>query len=116
MVMLVHGPVAVLDLRISKWLGLSDPSIVGDPNYSSSETLRLDDISTLQVRDIKIRLSRRHGFRSDEIGRMLHKRELIDTLSYEEHKLRQKEMDQRKMFLMMRGIMVTLVCVILTMF
>ena len=54
MVMLVPGPAAVLDLGISEWLGLSDPSIVGDPKYSSSETLRLDDISALRVRDIRL--------------------------------------------------------------
>ena len=54
MVMLVPGPAVVLDLRISEWLGLSDPSIVGDPKYSSSETLRLDDISALRVRDIRL--------------------------------------------------------------
>jgi len=113
---LVPGPTAALDLGLSEWLGLSAPSIIGDPEFSTSETLSLDDISALRVRDIKRRLSRRHGFGADEIGRMLDKRELINTLSYEEHKLRQKEMDQRKMFLMRRGIMVALVCVILTMF
>ena len=54
MVMLVTGTVAVLNLGISEWLGLSDPSIVGDPKYSSSETLRLDDISALRVGDIRL--------------------------------------------------------------
>ena len=54
MVMLVPGPAVVLDLRISEWLGLLEPSIVGYPKYSSSKTLPLDDISALRVWDIKL--------------------------------------------------------------
>ena len=87
MVMLVPGPVAVLDLDISEWLGLLDPSIVGEPKYLSSKTLRLGCISALRVRDIKLRLSRSHGFRADEIGQILDKRELVHILIYEENNL-----------------------------
>ena len=64
-----------------------DPFIVRDPGLSSSEILSMDDISALQVRDIKRRISRRHGFRADEIGWILDKRELVHILIYEENNL-----------------------------
>ena len=105
MVILVPGPEAALDLRIYEWFGLSEPSIVINPEFLSSETLSLDDIPPLQVHGTKRQLSWRCGFGADKIERILDKQEIINTLSYEEHKLQPKNDRQgvgRRTFGMLR--------------
>jgi len=70
----------------------------------------------MRVRDIKRRLAREHGYGADELAKMIDKKELINALSYEEHRVFQKEMDKRKRAALKKSIMVALVCVILVMF
>jgi len=50
----------------------------------------------MRARDIKRRLARSHGYDPDELSRMIDKKELINALSYEEHKVYQQEADRRK--------------------
>ena len=61
-----------------------------------TKTLSIVEISEMRARDIKRRLSRNHGYGADELARMIDKTDLINTLSFEEHKLYQQELDRRK--------------------
>lgn len=61
-----------------------------------TKTLSIVEISEMRARDIKRRLARNHGYGADELARMLDKTELINTLSFEEHKIYQQELDRRK--------------------
>lgn len=79
-------------------------------------TLSIVEISDLRVRDIKRRLTREHGYSPDELVKMIDKKELINALSYEEHRSSQKEKDRRKRVALRRSIIIALICVILTMF
>jgi hypothetical protein len=90
--------------------------LVGDPVQLSTDTLTMEQVSELRVRDIKRRLTRRHGYGADELGRMLDKKELIQTLSFEEHKSRQKELEQVKRNLFWKGILTAVLVGALTLF
>jgi hypothetical protein len=76
----------------------------------------MDQVSTLRVRDIKRRLVRHHGYGADEVARVLDKKELIQTLAFEEHKLRQKELEKVKRNLVWKGIFTALFIGGLTLF
>ena len=52
------------------------------------QTLTLEEIQLMRVRDIKRLLSRSHGYSADELARILDKKELISALAYEEEKVR----------------------------
>lgn len=101
---------------MKEWLGLgsSDP-LLAVPE-SSPETLTMFDISEMRVRDIKRRLTRQHGYGADELARMLDKKELINALSFEEHKARQQETDERRRYAIRRSAIVALIVVIITTF
>lgn len=77
-----------------------------------TETLSMDEIREMRVRDIKRRLSRTHGYSADELGRMLDKKELIQALSFEEHKEREKELEKVKRYVIIRGIIFALLAVV----
>ena len=83
----------------------------GDVTFKTN-TLGIEDVREMRVRDIKRRLARTHGYSADELGRMLDKKELIHALSFEEHKEREKEQYKLKRFLVIRGIMVALLAVV----
>jgi hypothetical protein len=87
-----------------------------DLGGNKQSTLSIVEISNMRVRDIKRRLAREHGYGADEISKMIDKKELINALSYEEHRVFQKELVKRKRVALRRSIMVALVCVILVMF
>ena len=70
----------------------------------------------MRVRDIKRRLARQHGYGADEIAKMIDKKELINALSYEEHRAEQKETARKKRVAMRRSIIVALICVIAVLF
>ena len=80
------------------------------------ETLSIVEISDMRVRDIKRRLTREHGYGADEIARMLDKKELINALSFEEHKTEQRESGRKKRVAFRRSIIVALICVIVVIF
>lgn len=90
--------------------------IVGDPIKFSTKTLTIDQVMQLRVRDIKRRLVRQHGYGADEVARVLDKKELIETLAFEEHKIRQKELEQVKRNLVWKGIFTALVVGAITLF
>lgn len=88
----------------------------GEPASFSTKTLTMDEVADLRVRDIKRRLTRNHGYGADEVGRILDKKELIEILSFEEHKLRQKELEAVKRNLFWKGIFTAILVGLLTLF
>ena len=84
-----------------------------DGDDGTVSTLNMLEISDMRVRDIKRRLSRHHGYGADELSRMLDKRELINALSYEEHKTQQQQEEKTRRILFKRSIIVALLCVLI---
>ncbi len=80
-----------------------------------TQTLSMDEIREMRVRDIKRRLTRMHGFSAEELGRMMDKKDLIQALSFEEHKEREKELEKVKRYVIVRGIIFALVAVVVVM-
>ena len=81
-----------------------------------THTLGTSDIRQMRVRDIKRRLTRTHGYSADEVGRMLDKEELIQTLAFEEHKEREKELVDVKRYVVVKALLLTLVAIVVVMF
>mmetsp|Transcript_23070 Transcript_23070/g.34941 ORF Transcript_23070/g.34941 Transcript_23070/m.34941 type:complete len:372 (-) Transcript_23070:59-1174(-) len=81
-----------------------------------TKSLNIIQISEMRARDIKRRLAREHGYGADELSRMLDKKELINTLSYEEHKVYQQETDKRKWRRIKSTIIYTCAAVLVVMF
>ena len=73
-----------------------------------TETLSMEEVRAMRVRDIKRRLSRTHGYSAEELGRILDKKELIEALSFEEHKDREKEKEKLTRFLAVRTVLTVL--------
>lgn len=68
-----------------------------DDKQSTKKTpLDIVSISAMRPREIKRRLARYHGYDPDELSRMIDKKDLINALSFEEHKARQRKVDKRK--------------------
>ena len=81
-----------------------------------TKTLNIFEISEMRARDIKRRLARSHGYGVDELSRMLDKKELINTLSFEEHKAYQKEADRRKWIRFKNTVIYTCAAILIVMF
>ena len=79
----------------------------------ATKTLSMQEVRGMRVRDIKRRLTREHGYSADELGRILDKKELIQALSFEEHKEKQKEQEKLKRFLVIRGILTAAIAVVI---
>jgi hypothetical protein len=81
----------VTDVHVGgqRFLSLLHGSSVNQPT-SSESWMSILEISSLRVRDIKRRLTRRHGYSPDRISNILDKKELIHMLAYEEDKIRMK--------------------------
>lgn len=62
------------------------------------------------------RLTREYGYGADEIAKILDKKELVNALSYEEHRKSQKEEERKKRVALRRSIIMALFCVIFVMF
>lgn len=77
-----------------------------------ANTLSFHEISKLRVRDIKRRLTRKHGFGTSELDKMLDKQELIDALAFEEEKLRLIVEADAKRGLIKRSIIVAALAVV----
>jgi len=84
--------------------------------FKSTDTLTMNQVSEMRVRDIKRRLARTHGFGADELGRMLDKKELIHALAFEEHKVRQVENAEFQRQLFIQAIIVTVLAGALVLF
>jgi hypothetical protein len=85
----------------------------GDEVSFTTQTLSMQEVRDMRVRDIKRRLTRQHGYSADELGRILDKKELIQALSFEEHKEKQKEQEKLKRFLVIRGIVTATIAVVI---
>lgn len=115
-VMVMSPAVMVVEgAGLLSWQSLweSEDTDSNSKNGKVEDLLSMGEISEMRVRDIKRRLSRTHGYGADELSRMLDKRELIESLSYEEHKVEQKRFAKRKRIRMKRSIIVALICVLL---
>jgi hypothetical protein len=77
-----------------------------DVDVENTRTLDIMEISAMRARDIKRRLARSHGYDPDELSRMIDKKDLINALSFEEHKARRRGADRRKW----RRIRTTMIC------
>ena len=89
---------------------------INDGINLETKSLNIIQISEMRVRDIKRRLAREHGYSADELARMLDKKDLINTLSYEEHKVYQQESDRRKWRRIKSTIIYTCAAVLVVMF
>ena len=76
----------ITDLVSSVSDRLFPPEDYIDDDDFETKTLNIVEISEMRARDIKRRLARTHGYSPDELSRMIDKKELINVLSYEEHK------------------------------
>ena len=81
-----------------------------------TKTLSIVEISEMRARDIKRRLARNHGYEADELARMIDKTDLINTLSFEEHKVYQQELERRKWRNFKTTVIYTCVAVMAVMF
>ena len=79
---------------------------------ASSSFLSLTEIADMRVRDIKQRLARSHRYGADELGRMILKKELVETLAFEEEKVRLRSVDQHRRYWAWRGIGMAIVVVL----
>lgn len=89
---------------------------INDGINLETKSLNIIQISEMRVRDIKRRLAREHGYGADELAKMLDKKDLINTLSYEEHKVYQQESDRRKWRRIKSTIIYTCTAVLIVMF
>ena len=87
--------------------------IVNNNKNANANTLTMAEVSTMRVRDIKRRLSLNHGYSADELGAILDKKELIQLLAFEEHKIRQTQYDEIKRILVQRGIITAIVVIVI---
>ena len=92
-----------------------EEDLILDDNFET-KTLNIVEISNMRARDIKRRLARSHGYGVDELSRMLDKKELINTLSFEEHKAYQKEADRRKWIRFKNTVIYTCAAILIVMF
>jgi len=81
-----------------------------------TQTLGTSEIREMRVRDIKRRLTRKHGYSADEVGRMLDKEELIQALAFEEHKEREKELSNVKRYVIIKALIMTLIAIVVVLF
>ncbi|KAL7530013.1 hypothetical protein ACHAWF_003207 [Thalassiosira exigua] len=83
------------DLVTSTYQRLFPPEDYIDDDFET-KTLDIVEIAEMRARDIKRRLARAHGYEPDELAKMIDKKDLINTLSFEEHKAHQIEADRIK--------------------
>jgi len=111
----VHASGILTDLASSTVERLFPPEDSVDDNIET-KTLNIVEISDMRARDIKRRLGRAHGYDPDELARMIDKKDLINALSYEEHKVYQQEADRRKWIRLKTTVIYTFVAVAAVMF
>ena len=85
----------IADLVLSTRDYLFPPEDHLDDDFET-KTLNIVEISDLRARDIKRRLARAHGYDPSELARLIDKKELINALSFEEHKVYLQELDRVK--------------------
>lgn len=78
--------------------------------------LTMAEIATLRVREIKRQLALNYGYSNDELNKMIDKRELINALAFEEHKMHLDNQQIKKRRLWKQGIIVAIVSVVVVMF
>ena len=91
----VHASGLITNLVSSTYEYLFPPEDYIDEDFET-KTLNIVEISDMRARDIKRRLGRKHGYDPDELSRMIDKKDLINTLSFEEHKNYMRESERIK--------------------
>ena len=109
-------PVAVQALDWSNLAHDLVDSISSSSQSSTSlvETLSIDQVMEMRVRDIKWRLTRQHGYSADELARMIDKKELIQALAFEEEKVRLESLAELQRTVVQRGIFWTVVAIVVS--
>ena len=110
-----HASGIVTNLVSSAYDRLFPEELILNDDFET-KTLNIVEISNMRARDIKRRLARSHGYGVDELSRMLDKKELINTLSFEEHKAYQKEADRRKWIRFKNTVIYTSIAILIVMF
>ena len=82
------------------------------PTDSGATTLSIQEISELRVRDIKRRLSRNFGYSAEELAKILDKKELVQTLAFEEEKVRLQQENSAKRKVIQQGIIASIITIL----
>ena len=80
---------------------------------AGTTTLSIQEVSDMRVRDIKRRLSRIHGYSAEELSKILDKKELVQTLAFEEEKVRLQHENSAKRIVVQQGIIATIVTILI---
>ena len=113
----VHASGILTNLVSSTYELLFPPDDYIDENDDfETKTLNIVEISELRARDIKRRLARKHGYDPEELSKMIDKKDLINALSFEEHKSYTREVDRRKWIRFKNTVIYTCAAIIVVMF
>ena len=113
----VHASGILANLVSSTYELLFPPDDYIDENDDfETKTLNIVEISELRARDIKRRLARRHGYDPEELSKMIDKKDLINALSFEEHKSYTREVDRRKWIRFKNTVIYTCAAILVVMF
>lgn len=93
----------------SSWKGRRHP----DTTTTKNTVWSIQEISAWRVRDIQRRLSRHHGYSATELGRILDKKELIQTLAFAEEKVRLSNEAHAKRVVLQQTIVAAIVTLLL---
>lgn len=113
----VSGAGIIGDIVSSTYERLFPPEdYFDDDDDFETKTLNIVEISDMRAREIKRRLGRAHGYDPEELAKMIDKKDLINALSFEEHKAYQKEAERRKWIKFKTTVIYSCVAVLVVMF
>ncbi|KAL7468843.1 hypothetical protein ACHAXS_009092 [Conticribra weissflogii] len=110
------GILADLTAHLTEKLFPEDEFLYDEDVDLETKTLSMLEISDMRARDIKRRLARSHGYGADELAKMIDKADLINALSFEEHKVYVQEVEKRKWRRWKRGMVGTCAAVLVVLF
>ena len=108
----------LMGVKALDWSDWATSVVMGSSSDASpggvAETLSMEEIMEMRVRDLKRRLARQHGYSAEELGRMIDKKELIQALAFEEEKVRLESVQALQRTVLHRGILWALVAIVIT--
>jgi hypothetical protein len=104
---------------ITNWISSTIASSASSQHDHTNQIMRnhplsIHEISQLRVRDVRRRLVRIHGYAPEEIQRILEKKELINTLAYEEEKIRLSNEVEARRIVITQCLFTTFVVIVIT--
>jgi len=96
---------------VGGWGGGREAGILGAA-VQPQQTLTREEITLMRVRDLKRHLTRNHGYSQGEVSRILDKKELIETLYYEEEKVRTDKANEVKRNAVLKALLASAVAVL----